>query len=104
MHVEHIIPNAGNEPENLCLSCSSCNLSKATFTAGVDAETGVEAPLFNPRIQNWSEHFEWIDSGLRLRGKTAVGRVTVTRLKMNHQRLIRARRNWIIAGNHPPEI
>ncbi len=104
MHVEHIIPNAGDELENLCLSCSSCNLSKATFTTGVDADTGVEAALFNPRIQTWSEHFEWIDSGLRLRGKTAVGRVTITRLKMNQQRLIRARRNWIIAGNHPPEI
>lgn len=103
MHIEHIDPNGGNELENLCLACSSCNLSKATATSARDIETGEETPLFNSRIQVWQEHFEWIDGGLRLRGKTAVGRVTIGRLKMNQQRLVRARRNWIIAGNHPPK-
>ena len=102
MHVEHIDPNGGDNPDNLCLSCSSCNLSKATATSGHDPETGEEIELFNPRLQTWETHFEWADGGLRLRGKTSVGRATIVRLKMNQQRLIRARRNWIRSGNHPP--
>ena len=27
MHVEHIDPNAGDDPENLCLACPTCNLA-----------------------------------------------------------------------------
>ena len=49
MHVEHIHPENGDDPENLCLSCPNCNLSKATATTAVDPETGQEVPLFNPR-------------------------------------------------------
>jgi hypothetical protein len=103
MHIEHIDPAGGDDPDNLCLSCSSCNLSKATATTAPDPETGQETPLFHPRTQVWGEHFEWIDGGLRLRGKTASGRATIDRLKMNQHRLVRARRNWITAGNHPPK-
>ncbi len=96
MHIEHIDPTGGDDSENLCLSCSSCNLSKGTATTARDPETGQEIALFNPRIQIWPEHFEWIDDGLRLRGITAVGRVTIVRLKINQPRLVRARKNWII--------
>ena len=104
MHIEHIDPNGGNDPDNLCLSCSSCNLSKGVAIAARNPETGQEIALFNPRTQPWLEHFEWIDDGLRLRGKTAVGRVTIVRLKMNQPRLLRARKNWISSGTHPPDI
>jgi hypothetical protein len=103
MHVEHIDPNGGDDASNLCLSCSSCNLSKATAIAAHDSETDTKTPLFNPRTQIWQDHFEWIDGGLLLQGKTPVGRVTILRLRMNQPRLVRARRNWIIAGNHPPK-
>jgi hypothetical protein len=102
MHVEHIIPNEGDDLENLCLSCSSCNLSKATATSAADPETGAIVSLFNPRMQIWQDHFEWIDGGLRIRGKTSTGRATVDRLKMNRSRLVRARQNWIAVDNHPP--
>lgn len=102
MHIEHIIPGGGDNEANLCLACSSCNLSKATATSAIDPETDEITALYNPRLQIWDDHFEWIDGGLRLRAKTAIGRVTIVRLKMNQQRLVRARRNWILAGNHPP--
>jgi hypothetical protein len=102
MHVEHIDPKGGDNPDNLCLSCSSCNLSKAAVTTALDPTTDVLVTLFNPRKQMWLEHFEWIDSGLRVQGKTPVGRATVERLKMNQNRMVRARSNWIEAGNHPP--
>lgn len=102
MHIEHILPTGGDSPDNLCLSCSSCNLSKATVTSALDPQTGEIVPLFNPRQQSWDDHFEWMDGGLRIQGKTPVGRVTVERLKLNQQRMVRARHNWIVSGNHPP--
>jgi hypothetical protein len=104
MHIEHINPGGGNHPDNLCLSCSSCNLSKSDVTSAKDPDTDEVVAFYNPRTQTWSEHFEWIDNGLHLRGKTPVGRATIIRLKMNQQRLVRARQNWIISGNHPPSF
>ena len=104
MHIEHIDPSGGDDPNNLCLSCSSCNLSKGIATSARDLDTDQEIELFNPRIQTWLEHFEWIDDGLRVRGTTAVGRVTIVRLKINQPRLVRARKNWIMSGTHPPNI
>src|SRR5215470_2890328 len=49
LHVEHIDPRGGNDLENLCLACPTCNLSKATATAAPDPETKETATLFNPR-------------------------------------------------------
>lgn len=62
MHVEHILPNGDNDPENLCLACPNCNLSKAAAVIVVDALTSSSVSLFNPRRQHWSEHFAWIDN------------------------------------------
>lgn len=102
MHVEHINPQGGDGLDNLCLSCANCNLSKASATSAKDPETDETVALFNPRQQIWSDHFQWIDEGLRIQGKTAIGRATIERLKMNKERVIRARRNWIKGGTHPP--
>ena len=104
MHVEHIDPKGGNQPDNLCLSCSSCNLSKAKAISATDPLSGAIIPLFNPRTQNWSEHFEWTQDGMRLVGLTPVGRATIIRLKMNIPRIIEARSTWVRAGVHPPKI
>jgi hypothetical protein len=102
MHIEHIIPQGGDSLDNLCLSCSNCNLHKARATRALDPVTGNTVALFNPRIQRWSEHFAWAENGNTITGKTSTGRATVERLKMNIDRLVRARRNWITAGTHPP--
>lgn len=104
MHIEHIIPNKNDNLGNLCLSCSSCNLSKGTAITATDPQTDKAVSLYNPRKQQWHEHFQWINRGLIIEGKTDVGRATISRLKMNQQRLLRARRNWILAGNHPPKL
>src|SRR5262245_58506100 len=61
MHVEHIDPNGGDAPENLCLACPSCNLSKAMATTARDPSTGAIIPLFHPRRQRWRDHFVWIE-------------------------------------------
>jgi hypothetical protein len=102
MHVEHIDPKGGNDPDNLCLSCPTCNMSKALATSAADPETGGVMPLFNPRLQVWAEHFMWIGNGTMLRGLTPIGRATVARLKMNRDRLVDARQIWVAVGEHPP--
>lgn len=103
MHVEHINPAAQNTTDNLCLSCANCNLSKAKAITAIDPETGDEVALFNPRAQTWEDHFEWIESGLRLLGLTPIGRATIIRLKINQDRVLIARRRWIAGGFHPPK-
>ena len=104
MHVEHIDPHGDDAPENLCLACPSCNLSKATATAARDPATGATVPLFNPRTQRWQEHFMWIENARRVQGLTPTGRATVERLRMNQDRLVVARALWVKAHCHPPQF
>jgi 5-methylcytosine-specific restriction endonuclease McrA len=103
MHVEHIIPNSANDLDGLCLACPSCNLSKAQATAAPDPETDEIVPLFNPRQQIWIDYFEWTQENTTIRGKTAIGRATVIRLKMNQLRMVETRNIWVMAGVHPPK-
>ncbi|NJR12947.1 HNH endonuclease [bacterium] len=104
MHVEHINPDGGDGLENLCLSCSSCNLSKGTAILARDELTATLVPLFNPRQQEWSEHFSWAGGATRVEGKTEIGRATVVALQLNRPSLVLARRLWRIAGWHPPKM
>lgn len=83
MHVDHIDPSGGDVLDNLCLACGNCNLSKAHAISALDPATNDEVPLFNPRVQLWSEHFEWIHDSTIHNGRTSIGRATVERLKIN---------------------
>ena len=85
-HLEHIISkkhSGSSDLKNLAWACFHCNVCKGTDIASYDAETGELSPLFNPRTQSWTEHFELLTDG-RIIGKSPVGRVTVTLLQMNH--------------------
>jgi hypothetical protein len=104
MHVEHIDPNGGDSPENLCLACPTCNLSKAIATSAPDPATGATVPLFNPRTQHWRNHFMWIENAPRVQGLTPTGRATVARLRMNQDRLVIARSLWVKIHCHPPQF
>ncbi len=84
LHIEHIRPikHGGTDAlENLCLACIDCNLHKGTNLTGIDPETDEITPLFHPRRDNWDEHFIW--NGIRITGRTAVGRATVRVLDLN---------------------
>ena len=59
-HVEHVRArqHAGDDrPDNLALACDRCNAFKGPNLVSVDLETGETVPLFNPRKDDWSEHF-----------------------------------------------
>lgn len=61
--------------------CSFCNFHKGPNIAS--REGGELVPLFDPRTQVWSEHFE--DRGELIVGRTPIGRVTVRVLNMNDE-------------------
>jgi len=61
-HIDHIVPVvAGGQTtaENLALACVSCSLRKAARQTAIDPQTGGEVALYNPRREQWAEHFRW---------------------------------------------
>lgn len=106
LEVEHIIPRAlggSDEEENLWLSCSLCNRYKGIQLEAIDLQTNKVVRLFNPRRQVWNEHFTWSSDGVRIIGLTETGRASVDALQLNNEIAVEVRRNWVIAGWHPPE-
>lgn len=105
LEVEHIVPRSqgGGEGEsNLWLSCALCNRYKGTQVQGKDRTSGQMVPLFNPRVHVWREHFHWSLDGTRILGRSSIGRVTVEALRLNNELAVVVRRNWVLAGWHPP--
>ena len=105
MEIDHYIPESrggSSDEENLWLACPMCNGHKSDRVDAVDPVTEQAVPLFNPRRERWDAHFEWIDGGAVIRGRTSTGRATVLALQMNHPETVAARRLWVVAGWHPP--
>ncbi len=102
-HVHPIVKGGADIEDNLCLACELCNQHKWTKTGEIDPQTGERVSLFNPRTQNWAEHFAWSADGTKIIGLTACGRATVNALKLNNNIAVTVRRNWVRAGWHPPE-
>jgi hypothetical protein len=105
MTYDHILPRSkGGDTsfQNLCLACRTCNEFKSDITQTSDPLTGEPVPLFNPRLQNWTEHFAWNLDSTKVEGLTAIGRATTVALRMNNAVIVAARWRWAISGWHPP--
>jgi 5-methylcytosine-specific restriction endonuclease McrA len=100
--IDHIIPNENDELENLALACFHCNRFKSNKTQIFDMESNAIIQLFNPRRQNWQEHFEWSEDSLKIVHKTAIGRVTIAVLQLNRERILRIREADAAVNRHPP--
>lgn len=87
-------------PANLALSCLPCNSYKGANVAGYDPEGDELQPLFNPRLDDWHEHFAW--DGPVLLGKTPIGRTTIDVLRINLPERVEHRRLLVEAGVFPP--
>jgi hypothetical protein len=106
LEIEHLRPRAlgGSDDEaNLWLSCGLCNRYKGPYIDGLDPVTQEVVPLYNPRSQSWGEHFAWSDDGTRIDRTTPTGRATVDVLRLNNALAVEVRRNWVLAGWHPPK-
>ncbi|MEG3939533.1 HNH endonuclease [Microcoleus sp. S36b_A3] len=104
LEIDHIIPKAvggTDAEENLWLVCSLCNNYKGTQTDALDSVTQTRVTLFNPRTQQWSDHFAWSEEGTEIRGVTDCCRATVTALQLNNNIAVTVRRQWE-CWRHPP--
>jgi 5-methylcytosine-specific restriction endonuclease McrA len=73
--IDHIQPRqlgGASTSENLAWACFGCNGRKHTKTTCVDPSTGESVALFNPRQQNWHEHFSWSEDAPKWWGKRPV--------------------------------
>jgi HNH endonuclease len=106
MELDHLIPESLGgltEEVNLWLACSLCNDSKSSRIAFEDPASGEVVRLFNPRHQDWHEHFRWSEDGCSIVGLTSRGRATVVALRLNRPAIVVARRAWAAVGWHPPK-
>jgi hypothetical protein len=98
-HVDHVIAvqHGGSDAfDNLCWSCSRCNLHKGPNISSIEAAGAEPIALFQPRRDRWEEHFQ-IEAG-RVVGRTPVGRVTVRLLAMNASSRIELRQQLVELG------
>jgi hypothetical protein len=101
--IDHIISKKHHGPKvasNLALSCFHCNSFKSSDIGDRDSLTRKFTPLFNPRRHKWNRHFHW--EGPCLIGRTAVGRVTIDVLNINHPLHVELRHELMEEGIFPP--
>jgi HNH endonuclease len=100
--VDHVIAEkhgGTTRLENLALSCLPCNRRKSSDIGAIDSESGLFVRLFDPRRQNWSEHFKFLDE--RIAGITPEGRATIEFLRLNAPERLEERIALIRLGRWP---
>lgn len=99
--IEHIVAEkhgGATVLDNLALACPYCNRFKGSDLGSLDPDTGTLTPFYNPRTQEWSDHFR--HDGPRIIPLTPVGRVTVGILRFNHPDRVREREALVEIGRH----
>ena len=90
---DHIVPvqhGGATDLENLALACFRCNRHKGPNVGSFDPDTGILVPFFNPRKDNWDDHFRLEDGVLSALSPQA--RVTVNIFKLNDEKRVAERR------------
>jgi hypothetical protein len=103
--VDHIVPlslGGSDLSENLALACFHCNRRKTNRLTAMDLQSETEVPLFNPRLNSWSDHFIWSMDRVTVIGTTPIGRATVAALLLNRERVLPIRAADLEIGRHPP--
>jgi hypothetical protein len=100
--VDHVIAEkhgGKTTADNLAFACFTCNRYKGSDIASIDPHTGSLIQLFNPRLQNWTDHFRL--EGSHIVPLTGEGRVTVRLLRLNSEQRLRRREGLISLGPYP---
>ena len=88
-HIEHIrsLKHGGtNELANLAYSCPDCNYHKGPDVGTFIGNSETLVRFFNPRKDNWSEHFNLDDGAIY--GKTDIGNAIVAIFRFNEPDLL----------------
>lgn len=100
--IDHIIPEkhrGKTSDENLCYACLDCNRNKGSDFASFDPETNELAFLYNPRKDNWHDHFAFEEA--RIIPLTPKGRVTEFILKLNESARLANRQRLYMSKRYP---
>ena len=101
-HVDHIIARKhGGQTalENLARICWRCNRHKGTDLTSFDPLTSELTRLFNPRADQWLDHFALQEN--QLISNTAIGRTTISLLRLNISERLAERSLAITVGQYP---
>ena len=94
-HVEHIVSRqhgGTDDPDGLALACDRCNAYKGPNLTSIDPDTRTVVALFNPRADEWNDHFAVHDG--HVVGLTPTGSATARLLNMNAPRRVELRREF----------
>ena len=100
--VDHIISRKHGgltDPANLALSCERCNRAKGTDVASVLGSPPQVVRLFNPRLDQWGDHFRL--EGGRIFPLSEIGEVTTALLRLNAPDRVTQRRVLQQVGAYP---
>ncbi len=100
--IDHVIAEkhgGATEADNLAYACAQCNRFKGSDIATFDPQTGQIVALFNPRTQNWQDHFR--HDGAVILALSPQGRATERLLQLNQIDRVLLRRELIRAGRYP---
>ena len=78
-------------------------VTKYTAVLAIDPASGNEVSLYNPRQDDWKEHFVWNDDFSLVIGISPVGRATIIKLQLNRLGVANLRKALSILGEHPPK-
>jgi len=98
---DHIIPRqhgGQTSADNLALACLRCNRSKGPNIGSIDPLTHRLVPFYNPRTQEWADHFKL--EGALIYPLTPEARVTVKILRLNDEDRVMERQELLDAGFH----
>jgi hypothetical protein len=95
-HIVALKHGGQTSADNLAYACFFCNSYKGPNIAGTDPVSGEVTRLFHPRSDRWADHFEW--EGAIVRAKTAVGRATISVLRLNHPDAAAVREALLVEG------
>lgn len=100
-HIDHIISEKHGgvtHADNLALACTACNLAKGSDIGSI-TKNGLLTRFFNPRIDQWSEHFFIV--GNIIQPLTPIGEVTARILQFNTSERLLEREALIAVGRFP---
>ncbi|MBD2325654.1 HNH endonuclease signature motif containing protein [Alkalinema sp. FACHB-956] len=100
--IDHIISlkhNGPNEANNLAYACIFCNRYKGSDIGSIIWETQEFIRFYNPRRDQWSEHFRLEQSTIM--PVSSIGEVTVRILGFNDRNRLMERQILIDQGRYP---
>jgi len=100
--VDHIVSRkhgGSSAADNLAYACVICNRHKRSDVASIDPRTGGIVRLFNPRSDQWADHFQL--EGAVIEPVSSIGSATASLLRLNAPERISERALLQSLGRYP---